>query len=66
MSTASSTIPEISQTLIARLSERLGIPTDLSPFYLKAYKEQQYDILADGVRQALDMDLLYRIIDRKV
>lgn len=58
--------PEISQALIARLSERLGIPTDLRRFDLKAYKEQQYDLLADGVRQALDMDLLYRIIDRKV
>ena len=58
--------PEISQALVARLSERLGIPTDLRRFDLKAYKEQQYDLLADGVRQALDMDLLYRIIDRKV
>ena len=58
--------PEISQALIARLCERVGIPVDLRRFDLKAYKEQQYDILADGVRQALDMDLLYRIIDRKV
>ena len=30
---------------------------------LRAYKERQYDKLADGVRKALDMDLIYRILD---
>ena len=28
------------------------------------YKQQQYDLLADTVRANLDMDLIYRIIER--
>lgn len=31
-----------------------------------AYKERQYDILADAVRQGLDMELVYRILNREV
>jgi len=30
------------------------------------YKQRQYDILADAVRGGLDMELIYRIIDRKI
>ncbi len=29
-----------------------------------AYKQRQYDLLADGVRAALDMDALRRIMER--
>ena len=28
------------------------------------YVQQQYDILADGVRKVLDMDKIYEIMDR--
>ena len=31
-----------------------------------AYKEQQYDKLADSVRKSLDMDWVYRIMEGKV
>lgn len=30
------------------------------------YKERQYDILAEAVRGGLDMDLIYRIVNRRV
>lgn len=30
------------------------------------YKQRQYDLLADAVRQGLDMDLVYRILSREV
>ena len=30
---------------------------------LQAYKEIQYDKLAEGVRQALDMETIYRILE---
>ena len=30
-----------------------------------AYKEEQYDLLAQGVRQALDMERVYRILNRE-
>ena len=28
------------------------------------YKEQQYDILADGIRRSLDMDAVYKILEQ--
>ena len=33
---------------------------------MHAYKEAQYDKLADAVRNSLDMDLIYRILNREV
>ena len=30
------------------------------------YKQRQYDILADAVRKGLDMELVYRILNREV
>ncbi len=32
-------------------------------FKLKEYKERQYDLLADALRQSLDMNFIYRIIE---
>ena len=33
---------------------------------MHAYKEAQYDKLADAVRHSLDMDLVYDILNRRV
>ena len=30
-----------------------------APITMQAYREQQFDMLADGVRRALDMNALY-------
>jgi adenosylcobyric acid synthase len=35
-------------------------------FNLNEYKERQYDLLADALRQALDMDYIYRIIEEGI
>lgn len=32
----------------------------------KTYKEKQFDILADGIRNNINMDILYKIIDRGI
>jgi adenosylcobyric acid synthase len=41
-----------------------GIDADeISTFDYKAYKECQFDLLADGIRNNLDMPLIYRILD---
>ena len=37
----------------------------LGSFDAQAYKERQYDLLADAVRQGLDMDYVYRVLHRK-
>ena len=54
---------EAAEKLAAWLCERKGVATvsgDAEP--RGAYRERQYDLLADGVRAALDMDAVYRIL----
>ncbi len=59
--------PGICDTVLRALCERKGIPFgSIRSFDLKAYKEQQYDLLAETVRSSLDMDFIYRVLDRKV
>jgi adenosylcobyric acid synthase len=46
------------------LCARKGIQTESAPVETwGAYKERQYDLLAEGVRAALDMDAVYRILE---
>jgi adenosylcobyric acid synthase len=35
-----------------------------STFDSKAYKEQQYDLLADALRTSLDMKYIYEVINK--
>ncbi|MDY4443184.1 MAG: cobyric acid synthase [Butyricicoccus sp.] len=57
----------VSKALISALMEQKGISAaDVQTFDAEAYKQQQYDLLADAVRKALDMDMIYRILNREV
>ncbi len=38
----------------------------LGSFDRQAYREQQYDLLADAVREGMDMELVYQILNREV
>ena len=38
--------------------------TDVEAKDLKAYKESQYDLLADIIRENLDMKRIYEIIEK--
>lgn len=59
--------PGITDEILKTLCQQKGIDfTTLGTFDLKAYKEQQYNKLADAVRQGLDMELVYKIINREV
>lgn len=50
--------------LAAWLCARKGVEAgDVRAEAWGAYKERQYDLLADGVRAALDMDAVYRILE---
>lgn len=44
------------------LSPEILYASDLAPSY-QAYKESQYDMLADAVRRHLDMERIYEIIE---
>lgn len=59
--------PGISEAILRALCEKKGIKADsLTSFDPEQYKQQQYDKLADVVRTGLDMELIWRILDRKV
>lgn len=54
---------ELTERLAAYLCARKGIaPEAAAPIPMAAYREQQFDLLADGVRRALDMDAVYAAI----
>ena len=59
--------PNVTDTILKALCQQKGIDFDaLGTFDMKAYKEQQYDKLADAVREGMDMELVYRILNREV
>ncbi|MDR2109278.1 MAG: cobyric acid synthase [Coriobacteriales bacterium] len=45
------------------LANAKGLSLANAAFDFAAYKEQNYDLLAQGVRDALEMDLIYRIVE---
>ena len=58
---------EIAETVVAALYRERGLPFDAAQqFDVHAYRESQYDLLADTVRGALDMELVYRILEEGV
>lgn len=58
---------EITRTVVEALLASKGMDfSDVKAFDVDAYKQEQYDILADGLRAALDMDLIYRILNGEV
>lgn len=58
---------EVLQALASALSARKGIaPADGQAIDRKAYKERQYDLLADALRKSLDMDKIYAILDEGI
>ncbi len=58
---------DLSETFIGILLERKGLSFERAPkisFY--DYKQQEYDKLADVIRQNLDMDAVYKIIEKGI
>ena len=59
--------PGITDAILQAICLEKGIDFDsLGTFDMKQYKEIQYDKLADAVRSGLDMDYIYRILNREV
>ena len=51
---------ELTEKLAVLLCRRKGLaPETAAPLTMEAYREQQFDLLADGVRRALDMSAIY-------
>ena len=59
--------PGICDTILKALCRQKGIDfSALGTFDMTEYKERQYDLLADTVRNNMDMDLVYRVLNREV
>ena len=53
---------ELTEKLVKYLCDRKGIEySEAAPISHSTYVEKQYDILADGVRAAMDFDKIYKI-----
>lgn len=54
----------VTDTILRALCQRKGVLfQELMTFDRAAYRQQQYDILADTVRNSCDMSLIYRILN---
>ena len=57
---------ELTQALVKLLCARKGIsPRETRPTSMAEYRQAQFDLLADGVRKALDMGAVYRVMGIK-
>lgn len=54
------------EAVLSALCEKKGVSLEAEAFDLKAYKERQYDLLAEGIRGSLDMKLIYRILEEGI
>ena len=55
--------PQMAQGLIEALCLRKGLdPGKIAAVDFAQHKEEQYNLLAQGVRESLDMDAIYRIL----
>ena len=59
--------PDVSDEMLRAICARKGLDyAALGTFDPREYKERQYNMLADAVRGGLDMELVYRVINREV
>ncbi len=56
---------EFARGVVNCLLRAKGLEEEAEGVDWNVYKEQQYDKLADGVRRSMDMERIYRILDRK-
>jgi len=54
------------ERILGALCSNKGASLNSLTFDFTAYKERNYDLLAHGVRDALNMDLIYRILEEGI
>lgn len=54
------------EAVLSALCEKKGVSLSAEAFDLKAYKERQYDLLAEAIRKNVNMKLIYRILEEGV
>lgn len=57
--------PDVAKQIVATVLQEKGYDAEgVKAFQMKEYKEKQYDALADAVREALDMEKVYDIVEK--
>ena len=57
--------PEVAKQIVAAILQEKGYDAEgVKAFQMKEYKEKQYDALADAVRNSLDMEKVYEIVEK--
>jgi len=57
----------VAQTLVNCLLKNKGLdPIEIENMSYAAYKDQQYDLLADALRNAIDLNAVYRILEEGI
>ena len=51
------------EAIISALAEKKNVSLNEHSFDFEQYKQQQYDLLAQGVRDSLNMELIYKILE---
>ncbi len=58
---------DIAESIVRALYKNRGIEfNENAVFDIRSYRESQYDILASAVRESMDMDLIYRILEEGI
>ena len=58
---------ECASALVSALLDAKGLDAnDVRAVDMKAYKEEQYDKLAQAMRDNMDMELVYRIVENGI
>lgn len=58
---------DVVKTIVSVILKNKGLDEEaVSGLDVKAYKENQYDLLAEGIRNNMDMDLIYQILNEGV
>ena len=57
---------DVSERIVKKLYERKGLIYSGNKTDRRAYKEMQYDLLADEVRKNIDMELVYKILNEGI
>lgn len=57
---------DVSERIVKTLYKRKGFAYSGNKIDRRAYKEKQYDLLADEVRKNIDMELVYKILNEGI
>ena len=57
---------EVASAFVGALCRRKGLPAETTVMDAAAYREQQYDLLADAIRENLDMKCIYDILEKGI